>query len=225
LVLDPGCGSGRFCDVVSRTGGRAVGVDLSYSIDAAFEEIGLRENVCFVQCDLLNLPFKSGTFDVAFSIGVVHHSRDPLAATKEISRLVRSGGIMAVWVYASWKELNLNDKVSRIHTMVSYAISDFHRIFTSRMSAARLYRLISRLEFICSLKSNPVWSFLLDLIFRSSNNRDPEMWVLDTFDWYSPRYHSKHTYDEVIGWFADLGFTDIKKLDFPVAVQGTARKN
>ena len=34
LVLDVGCGMGRFADVVSRWGGRVVGVDLSLAVEA-----------------------------------------------------------------------------------------------------------------------------------------------------------------------------------------------
>ena len=35
LVLDVGCGMGRFADVVSRWGGRVVGIDLSLAVEAA----------------------------------------------------------------------------------------------------------------------------------------------------------------------------------------------
>lgn len=221
LILDGGCGSGRFCDVVARHGGRVVGVDLSYSIDAAFKEIGFNENIAFVQGDLLNLPFKPGVFDVAFSIGVVHHTRNSKQAAGEIARTVKSGGQMAIWVYAHWKDLNHNDRLSRVHTMLSYALSDFYRIFTSRMSSERLYRLITGLDFIRSQKQGNKWrAFILDVLFRSSNNPDPSYWLLETFDWYSPRYHFKHTYDEVTGWFNEFGFAEVQKIAFPVAIKG-----
>jgi hypothetical protein len=42
--------------------------------------------------------------------------------------------------------------------------------------------------------------------------------VLDTFDWYSPRYQWKHSYREVEQWFRDLGYEDVRRHDFPVAV-------
>jgi hypothetical protein len=47
-----------------------------------------------------------------------------------------------------------------------------------------------------------------------------DMMVLDTFDWLSPKYLHRHTYNEVEEWFWEAGLVDIKRLPFPVAVRG-----
>jgi hypothetical protein len=44
--------------------------------------------------------------------------------------------------------------------------------------------------------------------------------VLDTFDWYSPWYQSKHTYEEVFRWFEDCGLEDLRVILEPIAVAG-----
>ena len=44
--------------------------------------------------------------------------------------------------------------------------------------------------------------------------------LLDTFDWYSPRYQWKHTVEEVAGWFRDEGFEEISTEGFAVNVRG-----
>jgi len=49
---------------------------------------------------------------------------------------------------------------------------------------------------------------------------DPEWRVLDTFDWYSPRYQWKHTYPEVRIWFETAGLEEITILPRPVAFRG-----
>ena len=36
--------------------------------------------------------------------------------------------------------------------------------------------------------------------------------VLDTFDWYSPRYQSWHTHHEVFGWFKENGLEQVEVL-------------
>jgi hypothetical protein len=54
-----------------------------------------------------------------------------------------------------------------------------------------------------------------------SNNPDPTWRVLDTFDWYSPWYQSKHTYEEVFRWFESCGLEDLRVIEQPIAVQGT----
>ena len=45
-----------------------------------------------------------------------------------------------------------------------------------------------------------------------SMHPDPEVRVCDTLDWYAPRYLSRHTREEVAGWFAEAGLTEIVDL-------------
>ena len=44
--------------------------------------------------------------------------------------------------------------------------------------------------------------------------------ILDTFDWYSPWYQSKHTYEQVFRWFESCGLDDLRVIEQPIAVQG-----
>jgi hypothetical protein len=55
----------------------------------------------------------------------------------------------------------------------------------------------------------------------TSLNPDPEWRWLDTFDWYSPRYQWKHTYEEVERWFEEAGLHQIERGPFAVSVRGT----
>ncbi len=54
----------------------------------------------------------------------------------------------------------------------------------------------------------------------STSNKNLRIRILDTFDWYSPKYQSKHTYPEVFKWFKESRLTDIEILDTPVSVKG-----
>src|SRR4051794_17697572 len=45
-----------------------------------------------------------------------------------------------------------------------------------------------------------------------SMHPDPEVRVCDTLDWYAPKYLSRHTFDEVAGWFAEAGLVDVSDL-------------
>jgi hypothetical protein len=44
--------------------------------------------------------------------------------------------------------------------------------------------------------------------------------VLDTFDWYSPRYQSHHRYTEVCDWYARSAFERVTVAEPPVAALG-----
>jgi len=58
----------------------------------------------------------------------------------------------------------------------------------------------------------PVVGSLLRAVAFISLERDWRWRVLDTFDWYSPRYMSWHTHPEVFGWFKENGLEDIELL-------------
>ena len=99
LVLDVGCGAGRFLDVVSNAGARVVGVDLSAAVDAAQSSLGKRDNVDIVQADIADLPFRRGAFDAAYCIGVLQHTPNPSSALHKFVHCVRPEGRVAITVY------------------------------------------------------------------------------------------------------------------------------
>lgn len=98
FVLDAGCGLGGFAEYARAWGAaRVVGVDLSAAIDAARERLG--DLVELVQADIYALPFERGTFDLAYSIGVLHHLPDPEAGFRAVAATVKPGGRVFAWVY------------------------------------------------------------------------------------------------------------------------------
>jgi SAM-dependent methyltransferase len=97
-VLDAGCGLGGFAEYARRWGAsQVVGIDLSEAIDAANER--LDGKVALVQGDLHDMPFSPGSFDIAYSIGVLHHLPDPETGFRAVAQMVRPGGLMFAWVY------------------------------------------------------------------------------------------------------------------------------
>lgn len=99
LVLDLGCGEGRHAFCAAEQGARVVGVDLSRSVELAAERSAAFPEASFVQADVYHLPFRPGAFDVAYSIGVLHHTPRPLDSFMAMRRLVRPGGLVSAWVY------------------------------------------------------------------------------------------------------------------------------
>jgi len=207
LVLDVGCGMGRFADVVSRWGGSVIGIDLSLAVEAAHANLGNRENVRILQADLFRLPFQPGVFDIVYSIGVLHHTPDCEKAFQQLVPFVRPGGRICVWVYG---KMGLWERFSRLY-----------RKLTVRMPR-RLLHALCHLAIpwyhVCRL---PLIGPLLWTLFPISRHPNPDWRVLDTFDWYSPQYQSLHTFPEVYRWFQAEGLVDITLFNIPVALAGT----
>jgi ubiquinone/menaquinone biosynthesis C-methylase UbiE len=97
-VLDVGCGPGTitrdFAELVSP--GRVVGVDTVPEVIEQARVQGAPPNASFDVADVYTLPFADGTFDVAHAHQVLQHLSDPVAALKEMGRVLRPGGIVAV---------------------------------------------------------------------------------------------------------------------------------
>ncbi|GIW04607.1 MAG: hypothetical protein KatS3mg059_1227 [Thermomicrobiales bacterium] len=90
-VLDVGCGTGNYaialrhrCDI------SVVGIDPSKSM---LEQAAERSRDVHWICGRAEvLPFAAQSFDLIFSVDVVHHIRDRLAAFREARRVLRPGG-------------------------------------------------------------------------------------------------------------------------------------
>ena len=106
LILDAGCGEG--IDVVQqaqRDGCEVIGAELSDGGCATtFRRTAKLPSAHVVQADLRRLPFADGTFDLAYSYGVLHHVADPPAAIREIARVTQPGGRVAIYVYEDFSE-------------------------------------------------------------------------------------------------------------------------
>src|SRR5437016_2434079 len=77
VVLDAGCGMGRWAACVARAGAKAVVcVDLSDSVESAYANLRALPNVHVVQADIYRLPLLR-PFAVASSIGVLHQTPEP----------------------------------------------------------------------------------------------------------------------------------------------------
>jgi SAM-dependent methyltransferase len=197
LVLDAGVGAGRYSEVVSRWGADVVGIDLSYAVEAAYKNLHSVRNVWVAQADIATLPFKAASFDVIFSVGVLHHTPDTGAYFHKLVPLLRPGGVIAIWVYP-----DEGDYVTR-KRWVAYVNKIPPRMF---YAWCRWFVPWTQAHHV-----NP-WVGLMRRVFPIPNeSRGLENDILDTFDGYSPRYHGTHSPDEVKGWFREAGLEDIRQ--------------
>ena len=209
-VLDGGCGMGRYLRVAAEMGAATViGIDLSRAVEAARDLAAGSGDVRVAQADLLRLPFAAATFDHIYSLGVLDHTPDPKRAFLELARLLRPGGRIAIWVYH--RERPALERIMDAHRAVSRRLPlgmlvAFSRIMApvgglKRKLMASRWRPVARLGVALNV-----------LTIGVSMHPDPEVRVCDTLDWYAPRYLSRHTFEEVVGWFREAGLIAIEDL-------------
>jgi uncharacterized protein YbaR (Trm112 family)/SAM-dependent methyltransferase len=130
VVLDAGCGMGRFLKLGADFGSQEIiGVDLSSSVDVAYRYVRHLPNAHVIQADILALPLKP-VFDYIFSVGVLQFLEQPEAGFHHLARLLRNDGSISVWVYAQEN----NGWVTRL-------ISPLRRHITSQLPRSLLYLL------------------------------------------------------------------------------------
>jgi SAM-dependent methyltransferase len=205
-LLDAGVGAGRFAERAAAKGADVFGIDLTTAVDAAYENLGHLPNVHLAQADIFMLPFRRGSFDRAYSIGVLHHTPDPAAAFDRVADTVAPGGKLAIYVYSRYGPAHM--------------MSDALRVVTSRLPPRVNLGLAATAIPLYYVYRLPAIGKVLRFALPISMDPDWRWRWLDTFDWYSPTYQAKYLYPEVFGWFRRQGFDVVNLADGPIRISG-----
>ena len=98
-VLDVGCGPGTITrDLAAAVGpaGQVLGVDTSAEVLQPAVADSVAPNLRFEVQDAMHLDLPDGAFDVVHAHQVLQHLRDPLGALREMRRVTRPGGLVAL---------------------------------------------------------------------------------------------------------------------------------
>ena len=219
-VLDAGCGAGYTTstwmgDVWCSSGAEWVGVDISNAVDVAQKRLGQTPGVHFVQADILQMPFKHGSFDLIFSEGVLHHTPSTERAIKSLAPLLVPGGEIMFYVYR---------KKGPIREFSDDFIRDLIADLPPEQAWQMLRPLTSLAKALSDLKvevdvpeSIPYlgieagrhdvqrliyWHFM-KLFWNDAYPFEENLHV--NFDWYHPRYAHRQSEEEVRRWCAEAG--------------------
>lgn len=110
-VLDAGCGTGQLAIFLSLMNRTVVGADFSSGSLAkgnAFRRKFNLAKVSFVQMDLFAPALATESFDYIFCNGVLHHTADAVGAFRQLCRLLKPGGGIAIGLYNTYGRLLLD---------------------------------------------------------------------------------------------------------------------
>ncbi|KAI8917867.1 S-adenosyl-L-methionine-dependent methyltransferase [Powellomyces hirtus] len=98
-LLDIGCGPGTITTDLASYVSHVTAIDISASViqqaSERAQELGVR-NVVFEEGDVFALTYPDASFDVVHAHQVLQHVRDPVAALRELRRVTKPGGVVAV---------------------------------------------------------------------------------------------------------------------------------
>ncbi|MFH8487305.1 class I SAM-dependent methyltransferase [Streptomyces longisporoflavus] len=99
-VLDAGCGTGRALPALREAvgpRGTVLGIDLTPAMLEAARRTGRDRAGRLVLGDVARLPLRDGSLDAVFGAGLISHLPDPAENLRELRRVVRSGGTLALF--------------------------------------------------------------------------------------------------------------------------------
>ncbi|MBL4818470.1 MAG: class I SAM-dependent methyltransferase [Deltaproteobacteria bacterium] len=128
LVLDVGCGSGRWAKYLSDKVKFIEAIDPSEAVFSAKSELDKSgvKNVRFTQAEVERMPFANNSFDFVMSLGVLHHIPRTEDAVKKCVTKLKPGGWFLVYLY-----FNLDNRPWWYKNLLSFVtvfrnrISDF----------------------------------------------------------------------------------------------------
>ena len=234
-ILDAGCGNGRVTALLAQhapDGSEIVGVDLT-AADVARENLAGVPDVAFHDGDLLGDLSRLGDFDFIYCQEVLHHTADPAAAFANVASLLRPGGEYAVYVYrrkAPVREFT-DDHVRAAIAELPYdeAMEVSRRIATIGRELAAIGGEVTVPE-ISQLGIEAgtydvqrfVYHFLMKCFW--SDELDPEANAAINYDWYHPQDCSRHTLDEVLGWYERAGLEVLHRHVDPYGITVRGRR-
>ena len=130
LILDVGCGSGRFIKYIqTKYPYKSItGIDPSSAILAADSLIGVDKKIELIQAAADNIPFPDGHFDFGYSLGVLHHIPDTTKALNDCVKKLKKDGYFLLYLY-----YNLDNKP--YYFKIIFYLSNLIRLVVSRMPA------------------------------------------------------------------------------------------
>jgi len=213
IVLDVGCGSGRWSKYLAPLVKHIEAIDPSDAVIVANELLKEEDNIRVTQGSVENIPFPDESFDVVFSLGVLHHIPDTQKAIADCVRKVKKNGHFLVYLYYSL------DNRSFFYKLLFF-VSDILRKFICKMSkrqkqlvcdgiAYSIYlplvycsRLLKRILPFSSIYKKIPLSYYTDKSFKIIKN--------DALDRFGTPLEQRFSKKEIEKMMVNAGLTDIE---------------
>ncbi len=211
LVLEAGCGAGRFTEVLLKKGAILVSSDLSSAVEVNLENFPNTDNHLVIQADINDMPYPNETFDVVICMGVIQHTPNPEATIRNLFELVKKGGILIIDHYT-------------ITRSQLFRLAYFYRLYLRNKPSGKTIpytqNLVKRyLPLHKKFSGNKIMSVLLNRVspvvsyfdaFPQLNDQQQEEWaLLDTHDSLTDWFKNFRSKKSIYTTLNKLGGVDI----------------
>lgn len=197
-VLNVGVGLGRETEALHGVFPMAdvIAVDLNFALLRSAERFKTNPRIHFLLASLFAMPFAPASFDLVYSQGVIHHTYSTREAFRAIARFVRPKGYLFIWVYGLDDHLVLRGFMGMV-TRAHWHVEGVLRPLVSRTTGPVRKAFFG----VLTALAHP-------LVRSRVVHKDKWRWRNTNHglrDWLSPRYAHRHSYNEVLEWYEELG--------------------
>lgn len=211
LVLEAGCGAGRFTEVLLNKDAVLVSSDLSSAVEVNAENFPVSDKHLVIQADINNMPFADESFDVVICLGVIQHTPDTEKTIEDLYKLVKKGGTLVIDHYSFDRSNYL--RLARLYRVfLRKKTADYTIPYTKKLVKRYLplHKKVAKNKLLSVLlnRISPVVSYYS--VFPQFSEKLQQEWaLLDTHDsltdWHK-RFRNKKQITETL---ANLGAADI----------------
>lgn len=213
VILDAGCGMGRWAYKIGGRSRALLAVDLSIAVEEAVRLLQGFPNTYVLQADLHHLPFRSETFDLIYSLGVLHHLPDPQEGLHCLVKLLRQGGrLLAYFYYALDNRPWYFHVLLRCVTVIRLVISRLPHRLARRICfiiavavywpLVQLGNILWGMGFKKAARQVPLYEFYAGKSFQSFFN--------DSVDRFATRIEYRFTREQIWEMFSKEGLEDVR---------------
>ena len=211
LVLDVGCGAGRFTEIALSLGARVVALDYSSAVDACRLNHQGKEGLSIVQGDIYRLPLKEGVFDRVYCLGVLQHTPDVERAFRALPPVLKEGGALAVDLYPKlWTDVLWPKYWLRPLTRRMRAETLFQTVRTGVRWLWPVSLALGRVPVVGRKLRHAIPIVNYEGVYPLSPEQLKDWAVLDTFDMFGPAFDQPQSAEILEGWMRSSGLEDVE---------------
>lgn len=218
-ILDAGCGNGRITALLRTYSDpettEIVAVDL-VAADVAKKNLERYRNIAVFSKDLLSDLRELGSFDFIYCQEVLHHTSDPEGAFRNVASLLAPAGELAIYVYRKKAPMReyaddfVREKISGL---------PYEEAMKAAREISELGKALAHAKHTVTVPAVPIlgieagtydvqrflYHFFLKCFWNDRLTLEENAVI--NYDWYHPQNCSRHTPEEVEGWFHRAGLT------------------
>ena len=212
VILEVGCGMGRFTQIALETGAEVFSFDLSNAVEANNRNNGNSSRAHIVQASIYEIPLRKESFDKVFCMGVLQHCPDVRVAFMSLVPFLRPGGEIVIDVYHKHTGLFPPLKYWARPLLTWIGPKGVHK-FLKLVIPPAFY--LKKALYKVPLVGKPIGNLIPigpvshapRLIF--TDEELVQVKILSALDMFSPVHDHPQTLDTVRQWFFDAGLVDV----------------